>query len=233
MDTSTIAPEPSSHDSTTRPDSSILTRKSTIGESAYLLEVLTHCGGPTNCTCPGYVLSGPEYPCLKRRIAKLQGIPYEPKSQMHKCNCGGSWRKPAEEDGEWWDESEDYLPPGSSDASSDSDDSGINADPENHPAESTEPGYKGGRGGPVTGHAIGADSEALNCEEHGGWKGNIKDLCYRCIEEHVSEPIYCEEHGGWEGGLKRLCDACKEVYGDPYLCTSDDCPYAATGHWQS
>lgn len=219
MGTATAALEPSSREPTVRP-ASMLTRKSVRGESDYLLEFLADSWGPTNCSCPEYILSGPEFPCLKRRIAELQGIPYEPMSQMHKCTCGGAWGKQFGEDGEWLEEEEDYPPEETSDANSDSEDSedsDINADPESHPAEPTKQSYKNG-GDPEVGDIIGVDSEAISWKEHGGWKGNLKGCCDGCIEEeHSSEPMHCGEHGGRAGNPKRLCDACKEVYGDPFL----------------
>lgn len=91
MGTPETAPEPcSSHDSTTTTQPvSLLTRKSASGESEYLLEFLTY-EYPMHCTCLEYILSGPEYPCLKRRIAHLLSLQYEPEKQG-KCTCGSGW----------------------------------------------------------------------------------------------------------------------------------------------
>lgn len=239
MDTPATDSEPSSHDST-------LTRKSIGGELEYLLECLFH-PFPVDCTCVENVLAGPESACLKNRIAKLLGLPYEFGRQPGKCRCKGAWmslegfRKWRESGTDDYTGFADILELGfteGSDEGEDSDEklqverSGTNIDSEDIGRDTgledslvelmnlsdTSDGdpEAGGMGvGPDSASAVWDGSDAVYCEEHGGWKGNPKRLCDTCKELHGSGPMYCQEHGGWEGNLKMPCKACQEVYGSP------------------
>lgn len=202
-----------------------LSKKSTSGELEFLLESLTH-PLPMHCTCIEYILSGPEHACLKRRIAKLLNVRYEPERELDRCMCGRA-RKPSGSGTEMWEApSEDRgclclqaemnalkikeSPRGSNlllvETSNAEEDPGIDGqEDEDEGYLLVEPMSYTSDGGSETGATMGVGSDADNAMI---WDDG----------DDPEEVTYCEEHGGKEGGLKGKCDTCRELYGSEGIC---------------